>query len=459
MAYRSVLWTITNHCNFSCAYCSVAQGKREPMQELTYEQIRDHLVPALLEARVLEVNIFGGEPTVRSDFLDIVQLLRANCLGVSFVTNGSLLTPELCAKLNESHLDRIYISFDSYLPNVNAQSRISKQDYFPTIVGAIKYFAQHPSTVLYINTVVNSLNYRTIPQLIDFLAELGVKHVHLLRESRTEDIAYAHPAIQPTDLLELALQMDQKQLQYPQMEIASFFLPLKAKAYLNKYYGTHFKCEQSRKDCLPGVNSIDILADGTVIPCKKFDTKSRALADYFELDGSNKVTVRSIAEICKSSTFQKAFVASRVKWYRQSMRPCGQCEFLDHGCSPCMTQRLETVLVDGDWKPIVYDSVCQHISTLEQEKWNDYQLAPELMWYGDAGVTYLYNPGQSRLQKLSGYSMLVCELVIQGYIEEEIVKIVFQKYPTQFAHVDECRVKIDTVIHDLIKYGFLSRSQ
>ncbi len=47
--------------------------------------------------RVFYVNVGGGEPLVRRDFLDLVDYAVERRVGVKFSTNGALITPEAAA--------------------------------------------------------------------------------------------------------------------------------------------------------------------------------------------------------------------------------------------------------------------------------------------------------------------------------------------------------------------------
>jgi MoaA/NifB/PqqE/SkfB family radical SAM enzyme len=64
-------WEVTYGCNLACAHCLSSSGKRDP-RELSTDECR-HLIDELARMRVFYVNIGGGEPLVRRDFLDLVD--------------------------------------------------------------------------------------------------------------------------------------------------------------------------------------------------------------------------------------------------------------------------------------------------------------------------------------------------------------------------------------------------
>ena len=60
-------WEVTYGCNLACAHCLSSSGKRDP-RELSTDECR-RLIDELARMRVFYVNVGGGEPLVRRDFL------------------------------------------------------------------------------------------------------------------------------------------------------------------------------------------------------------------------------------------------------------------------------------------------------------------------------------------------------------------------------------------------------
>ena len=85
-------WELTYACNLSCVHCLSSSGRRDP-RELSTAQCRA-VIDELERMQVFYVNIGGGEPTVRSDFWELVDYATAHHVGVKFSTNGIKITPE-----------------------------------------------------------------------------------------------------------------------------------------------------------------------------------------------------------------------------------------------------------------------------------------------------------------------------------------------------------------------------
>src|SRR6266852_1430268 len=110
--------SVTDRCNFRCVYCMPKEvfGREyaflERTQLLSLEEIaRVATVFAQLGVRV--VRITGGEPLVRRNVEQLVELLDAiPGLELALTTNGALL-PQKAEALARAGLDRVTVSLDS----------------------------------------------------------------------------------------------------------------------------------------------------------------------------------------------------------------------------------------------------------------------------------------------------------------------------------------------------------
>ena len=69
--------------------------------------------------RVFYVNVGGGEPLVRRDFLDLVDHAVERKVGVKFSTNGALITPEAARRIAATDYLDVQISIDGATPETN----------------------------------------------------------------------------------------------------------------------------------------------------------------------------------------------------------------------------------------------------------------------------------------------------------------------------------------------------
>lgn len=114
---RDLRISVIDRCNFRCTYCMPAEGlpwlRRNDL--LTASEI-ERLARLFVRLGIREIKITGGEPTVRSDLVDVVRRLRSidADLDMSITTNGQFLD-RLAQPLRAAGLDRVTVSCDSLL--------------------------------------------------------------------------------------------------------------------------------------------------------------------------------------------------------------------------------------------------------------------------------------------------------------------------------------------------------
>jgi mycofactocin radical SAM maturase len=110
-------WELTYACNLACTHCLSSSGRRDP-RELSTDECKA-LIDTFERMQVFYVNIGGGEPTVRSDFWELVDYATAHHVGVKFSTNGVKITPDIATRLAASDYVDVQISIDGATAEVN----------------------------------------------------------------------------------------------------------------------------------------------------------------------------------------------------------------------------------------------------------------------------------------------------------------------------------------------------
>ncbi|NNE95572.1 MAG: GTP 3',8-cyclase MoaA [Acidimicrobiales bacterium] len=113
-AHTDLRISVTDRCNFRCAYCMPEEGMEwlDRGGILTYEEIERIAGILVREAGVTSIRLTGGEPTVRARLPLLVQRLSQLGVELSMTTNGATL-PLIAADLRDAGLDRINISIDT----------------------------------------------------------------------------------------------------------------------------------------------------------------------------------------------------------------------------------------------------------------------------------------------------------------------------------------------------------
>jgi mycofactocin radical SAM maturase len=110
-------WELTYACNLACVHCLSSSGRRDP-RELSTDECKA-VIDEFERMQIFYVNIGGGEPTIRSDFWELVEYATDHHVGVKFSTNGSRITEPVAARLAASDYVDVQISLDGATAAVN----------------------------------------------------------------------------------------------------------------------------------------------------------------------------------------------------------------------------------------------------------------------------------------------------------------------------------------------------
>ena len=158
------------HCNQKCLHCYAAGQPLSDTPELTTAQWKE-ILAKLRAANVPQVTFTGGEPTLRADLVELVEV--AQWFVTRLNTNGRLLTPELCRRLYEASLDSVQVTLYSHDPAVH-NALVGAEGFDDTVAGIRNAVAAGLSVS--VNTPLCSLN-TDYAATVRFVHELGVRYV------------------------------------------------------------------------------------------------------------------------------------------------------------------------------------------------------------------------------------------------------------------------------------------
>ncbi len=107
--------SLTDRCNFRCSYCAPL-GLEHHEDPLSLDEVA-RLVSIFARLGVRRVRLTGGEPTLRSDLVEIVGAVGATpgIEEIALTTNGQALA-ELAAPLRAAGVTRVNVSLDTLDP-------------------------------------------------------------------------------------------------------------------------------------------------------------------------------------------------------------------------------------------------------------------------------------------------------------------------------------------------------
>ncbi|RLG81871.1 MAG: radical SAM protein [Thermoprotei archaeon] len=173
---------LTNRCNLSCWYCFFYAEASGYVYEPTLEQIVEMVRAAKKQAVAVNVQLTGGEPTLREDLIDIVRAIKAegvkhmqlNTNGIKFAElyfEDPAKAIEYSRALRVNGVNTIYLSFDGVTPITNWKNHWE----VPYILEVFRKSGM-TSTVL-VPTVIRGINDHEAGAIVKFAA----KHIDVIR--------------------------------------------------------------------------------------------------------------------------------------------------------------------------------------------------------------------------------------------------------------------------------------
>jgi radical SAM protein with 4Fe4S-binding SPASM domain len=172
--YRMDL-AVTYRCNNDCAHCYNARERNFP--ELTTQQWFK-IIDQLWALGVPHIVFTGGEATLRNDLPELIHHAESNGQITGLNTNARRLMDEkYVQKLVDAGLDHVQVTVESCNEQVHDEMMRAKGAFKQTIAGLKNVL----SNKLYVmtNTTMLRTNVHTIPDTLDFLADLGVPTIGL----------------------------------------------------------------------------------------------------------------------------------------------------------------------------------------------------------------------------------------------------------------------------------------
>jgi mycofactocin radical SAM maturase len=164
----NVTWEITLKCNLRCEHCLSDAGK--PLDhELSTEECRA-LIDQWAELKVFQVNIGGGEPFIREDFIDLLSYAHDRGLVTCVSTNGLVVDDGLARHLSGMRFLYLQVSLDGATAEVN--DVIRGKGTYKRIIEAIGCLSRQ-GVPFSINTVLTRLNFSQLEALRKIAKEYG----------------------------------------------------------------------------------------------------------------------------------------------------------------------------------------------------------------------------------------------------------------------------------------------
>lgn len=323
-----IAWEVTAACNLKCLHCRASAIDHPLPDEFSTKESFD-LIDEIASFSKPTIILTGGEPLLRPDIFDIASYITKSDLRVVMGTNGTLITPEVAARIRDVGIQRVAISVESSSSPLHDAFRKVPGSFDAALEG-IKNLRE-AGVSFHIAPTITSRNVDQLEGIIDMAVELGAAAVHIFllvptgRGKELED-----EEIPPAQYEEVLAWFCDKKDKIPinlRATCAPHFYRIVRQKGVFEAPKTH-GLEAMTRGCLGGVSFAFIGHTGDVQPC-----------GYLQLKAGN-VREESFHKIWNESKLFKD-----LRDYSKLKGKCGLCEFKNI-CGGC---RARAYAKTGDY--------------------------------------------------------------------------------------------------------------
>ncbi|WP_319588854.1 radical SAM (seleno)protein TrsS [uncultured Desulfobulbus sp.] len=183
----TALIEITSRCNLRCPVCFADAGGEAAAAEPTLDQIGFLYDRILAASGLCNIQLSGGEPTMRDDLAAIVELGRSKGFGfIQLNSNGLHLAadPEYAFSLKAAGLASVFLQFDGLSSGVHIALR--GRDLREIKEQAIAHCASAGLGVVLVPTLIPGVNTSEIGAVIDY----AIRRAPTVRGVHFQPISY-----------------------------------------------------------------------------------------------------------------------------------------------------------------------------------------------------------------------------------------------------------------------------
>jgi len=307
---------LTFKCNQHCTFCYEPPDWRYTYKDRMGIEEWKRVIDEAVEMRVPMLDIFGGEPFIFPNVMNLVEYINTKPINFIISTNGTLINEKIARQLSTLDRQKAYVGVS--LEGLNAEQHDSAtklKGAFNKVIQTIKLLKKY-NVNFGINTVVTRRNIEYLEEMYEMLSDLGVPQFTMSYFHAEYPYLYEiNSEISPEEFYkatERIIKLNEQEGDKMRISREGPFL-------------WFFKGSEPPKDpigiafseCQVGKSRLEILPDGSVVPCVLLAGKEKYLLDNFlesnlediwygeKMDMMNKLIPLNV-EPCNSCKYKEA---------------------------------------------------------------------------------------------------------------------------------------------------------
>jgi AdoMet-dependent heme synthase len=264
-----IQWHLTERCNLCCTHCYQEEPRRD---ELSLDEVMcgldeiGDMFSAWSEAQGLKFapsfNITGGEPLLRKDLFEVLDILAGRRWAAFVLTNGTLVDATTARRFAESGVSGVQVSLEGTEAVHDAFRGPGSHEASLAGIRALL----DAGVEVTVNATLSEINAGGFLELAETAAHLGVQRLGFSRIVPSgRGGSLAHAMLAPDAVRSLYERINA--LTYTGMKLVTGD-PVAARMRAADD-SSHDQGDIPAGGCAAGVSGLTILADGTIVPCRR----------------------------------------------------------------------------------------------------------------------------------------------------------------------------------------------
>lgn len=260
-----IQWHLTERCNLRCTHCYQAGGKTDELSLGEISSVSKEVSDTLKAwsgaygiSFAPSFSITGGEPFLRSDLFEVLDVVRTLGFDIYILSNGTLIDREKAQALAGLGVKGVQVSMEG---RQEIHDSIRGEGSFSSAVRGIRYLLDAGLKVT-INATLSMINAEHFMDLVDLSLFLGVQRLGFSR---------LVPSGRGLGLLDKMIAREDVRQMYERI----FSLKTNGlEIVTGDPVASQINCASGGGSvpsggCAAGVSGLTFLPDGTIIPCRR----------------------------------------------------------------------------------------------------------------------------------------------------------------------------------------------
>lgn len=316
----TVYGIVNERCNYKCRYCEYWRLPNY-VDEMTAEEWTNALVSLKEFIGPYHIEFSGGEPYIKKGFLDIARACHEHGIKWGVTTNGSAFSEKIIKQTVDLRPFNVNMSMDSHIAEIHNYARGIEGSLEKITKGIQMLIAERNAQGLdfpiIIKPVVHKLNYKTLPDMVDWVKELGATAINFQPVDRwsneTRDELWLNTPEEIAELMQVSAELVRRKRAGD---------PILNSELLLESWDKHFREEKAPEEVMPcrvGMRNYFIRTNGDVEVCWYFppigNVKTQSARDiwYSELGTQRRAETVACDRLCLYTCLSQKTILDKVK--------------------------------------------------------------------------------------------------------------------------------------------------